>query len=292
MPGRPSIGIELREGARLLDEAGIPNSKREANAIWASLFGMRLADVWLVRETEAPRSNVLRFKEALRRRAGGEPLPYVVGGAGFRELTLKVDRRVLIPRPETEGLVDAVLRWCRSRKPGFSTGWGIAVDVGTGSGNIALSLAVEGEFERIVATDSSIDALNVARDNRESVVAGTAVEFINCSLLDPIRDAVADVIVSNPPYLSTAEYAELDTSVADFEPQDALLSGVDGMQHTEALLEGSVSRLRTGGLLAIEVDSTRAETVLALSEELGWHEARIEDDLFGRPRYFLATKEM
>jgi len=292
MPGRPSIENELHEGTRVLGQAGILNPKREATAIWAALIGVQLGDVWLMREDEAQRDHSLRFKEALERRGRGEPLPYVVGVTGFRKLEIKVDQRVLIPRPETEGLVDRVLEWGRSRERGLSTGWGLAVDVGTGSGAIALSLAVEGEFDRIIATDSSKEALDVAVDNMKSLAPGTPVEFVHGNLLDPIGDSVADVIVSNPPYVTTAEYAGLDSGVKNFEPRDALVSGVDGLSHTRALLDGAKSRLVPGGLVAIEVDSTRAGAVLDLADQLGWQNAHVEADLFGRSRFFFATKEM
>ena len=292
MPGRPSIEVELREGTRVLDQGGILNPKREATAIWAALTGTLMGDVWLMREDEAQPDHSLRFREALERRAHGEPLPYVVGITGFRKLSLKVDKRVLIPRPETEGLVERVIDWCRCRERGSTSSWGVAIDVCTGSGNIALSLAVEGEFERIVATDSSTDALAVAMDNRDSLDLVTPVEFVHGNLLDPVGDTVADVIVSNPPYVTSAEYAVLDTGVRNFEPQMALVSGEDGMHHTKALLRDANSRLCPGGLVAIEVDSNRAGEVLELADEFGWQNPNIEADLFGRSRFFLANKEM
>jgi release factor glutamine methyltransferase len=209
---------------------------------------------------------------------------------GFRKLHLKVDQRVLIPRPETEGLVELVLAWCRKRGPASSSAWGIAVDVGTGSGNIALSLAFEGEFERVVAIDSSADALEVASNNKKLLAPKTPVDFVHGNLLDPIRDVVAHVVVSNPPYVTTTEYLGLDSSVRDYEPQNALVSGVDGMNHTRTLLNGAKRRLVPGGLIAIEVDSTRAEAVLDLANQIGWRDARVEADIFGRPRFFLANK--
>ena len=291
MPGQPSIEVELRAGTRVLNHAGILNPKREATAIWASLTGNQLGDVWLMRDAEAPQAHSSRFREALARRASGEPLPYVVGVTGFRKLDLKVDRRALIPRPETEGLVDWVLAWGNRRTSAEAARWGVAVDVGTGTGCIALCLAVEGNFERVVATDNSIQALELAGENVSSIAPETPVELRSGSLLEPLGGLVADVIVSNPPYVTAAEHAGLDAGVRDFEPRDALVSGLDGMNHTRALLEGARSRLVSGGLVAIEVDSNRAGAVLELADQLGWSNARVEADLFGRPRFFLATKE-
>jgi len=292
MPASPSVAVELSEGTRVLDRAGILNPKREALAIWAGLAGVALGDVWLSRDEAAPRHRSARFREAVERRASGEPLPYVVGVAGFRKLVLKVDRRVLIPRPETEGMVDRVLKWCGTGAVETTPGWGVAVDVGTGSGAIALCLAMEGNFERIVATDISSDAIAVARDNGRSLAAKTPVEFVRGFLLDPIGVGTADVIVSNPPYVTIAEYAALDSTVTAFEPREALVSGADGLGHTTELLESARSCLRPGGLLAIEVDSTRAGAVLDAAGRFGWRDAVVEADLFGRPRFFLATKEI
>ena len=164
MPRRPTIELELREGTRVLDDAGILNPKREATAIWASLAGCLPGDVWLGREEEAPEDLSTRFREALKRRATGEPLPYVVGKTGFRTIEIKVDRRALIPRPETEGLVEVVLAWAKKREERKQGAWGVAVDVGTGTGCVALSLAVEGRFEKIVATDISEAALELAAE--------------------------------------------------------------------------------------------------------------------------------
>ena len=117
------------------------------------------------------------------------------------------------------------------------------------------------------------------------------LRFEGRHLLEPVEDLTADVLASNPPYVTEAEYAALDPGVREFEPRRALVSGNAGMEHTRVLLEAAMGRLVPGGLLAIEVDSTRAEVVLDLAREIGWADARVEEDLFGRPRYLLATKE-
>jgi release factor glutamine methyltransferase len=292
MRERRSIAIELRDATRFLDRAGILNPKREATAIWASLADTQPGDIWLRREEEVLESESRRFLEALHRRASGEPLPYVVGETGFRTLDIKVDRRVLIPRPETEGLVECVLEWCRFHSSAEADEWGVAVDVGTGSGCIALSLAMEGNFERVLATDNSEAALELATENVELVSAETPVEVRLGALLDPLGEAEVEVIVSNPPYVTISEYDMLDSSVTSFEPRNALVSGEDGMDHTRELLVSAVDRLVPGGLIAIEVDSTRAEMACDLACRLGWPNARVEADLFGRPRFLLATKEI
>ncbi|MBI2401535.1 MAG: peptide chain release factor N(5)-glutamine methyltransferase [Gemmatimonadetes bacterium] len=218
-----------------------------------------------------------------------EPRAYADGIAGFRLLDLVVDRRVLIPRPETEGLVEQVLAWARGRW-GNGEG-GTVLDLGTGSGCIALSLATEGRFARIVATDVSPNALAVARANAERVGPERLPEFRLGHLFEPVVGERFDLIVSNPPYIAEPEYAELDPGVRDFEPREALVSGPDGLAHTRAILERAGEYLAPGGLVALEVDSRRAEQSAGLAWVSGFRDVRVERDVFDRPRFLLVRKE-
>ncbi len=218
-----------------------------------------------------------------------EPRAYVEGVAGFRLLDLVVDPRVLIPRPETEGLVERVLAWARDRW-GNGT-WGSALDLGTGSGCIALSLATEGRFARIVATDVSAEALEVARENAQRVRPAHMPEFRLGNLFAPVAGERVDVIVANPPYIAEPEYLELDPSVRGFEPRGALVSGPDGLCHTRAILERSGDHLMPSGLVALEVDSRRAEQSADLARAAGFRLIRIERDVFDRPRFLLVGKD-
>lgn len=269
-----------------LRRAGIAEARREAAGLWEAVTGEPRGAAWLRRSREANDAVLRRYEHAVARRATGVPFAYVVGSAPFRRIELAVDERVLIPRPETEGLVDHVLRWARARDETAGT----AVDVGTGSGCIALSLAVEGPFARVIASDISGAALAVARGNAARIAAPVPVTFCRGDLLAPIRGPV-EAIISNPPYVSEGEYGALDASVRDHEPATALVASDDGLAPTNVLLEAARHRLLTGGLLAIEVDSRRAPAVRERAVRLGWRDARIEADLFGRPRFFLATKE-
>jgi release factor glutamine methyltransferase len=288
-----SIEHELIEGSRILDEAGIPRASREASRIWAGLAGVAVGEAWLQRAAAATDAQVGRFRDAIQRRAKGEPLAYVLGVAGFRYLDVLVDRRVLIPRPETEGLVDRVLSWGASREESGAggVGWGLAADIGTGSGCIALSLASEGSFDRIIATDNAPGALEVAASNRAALAPGTPIEFRLGSLLEPLQYMMLDAVVSNPPYLTPQEHGALERGVRDFEPVESLVGGRNGLAHTEVLVRDSARLIVPGGLLAIEVDSSRANEALSLAREAGWLDARIEQDVFGNPRYLLAIKE-
>ncbi|HMC56329.1 MAG TPA: peptide chain release factor N(5)-glutamine methyltransferase [Gemmatimonadaceae bacterium] len=221
---------------------------------------------------------------AARMHGAGAPLAYAVGRVNFRQLTLDVDDRVLIPRPETELLVDLVLQHTRE---------GVAVDVGTGSGAIALSLAAEGNFQRVIATDVSLDALDVTRANAARL--DIRVEVAHGDLLDAVTPLLvataADVIVSNPPYIAFEEIADLPASVRDWEPTTALVSAENGLATTARLVRQAAGKLAGGGLLALEVDARRA----SLTAELVSRDERLENvtvhlDLSGRERFVLATR--
>ncbi len=231
---------------------------------------------------------------AAKQRAAGAPLAYAVGRANFRGLTLDVDERVLIPRPETELLVDLVLARCSH---------GVVADVGTGSGAIALALASEGHFDRVIATDVSLDALEVASSNaRKFGVAN--VEFVQGDLLAGLDRATPfgiggsgfgvgglSAVVSNPPYISFSEIPELPASVRDWEPAVALFSADDGMAATTGLVHQAADCLRGGGLLALEVDARRASLVAELVATDGrYSDVSVQLDYGGRERFVLANR--
>lgn len=228
---------------------------------------------------------------AVGRRVRGAPLAYAARSASFRHLTLYVDERVLIPRPETEYLIDLILATPQGRAGG------VALDVGTGSGAIALALAAEGRFQRIVATDLSADAIAVARENARRVASDRSVpvEFRVGDALAPLGDLSqsVDVLVSNPPYIAFAEVPELPSSVRDWEPPPALACADDGLAVTRRIVAGAGELLRPGGLLALETDSRRASVVARMAEQGGdFGEVRVLPDLTGRERFVFATRVM
>lgn len=251
--------------------------------VWAAVSGQTVGEAWLRRDEPKSPETVAKFEAAMSQIARGVPFAYAVGRVGFRTLDLAIDPRALIPRPETEGLVELVL----GRVQG-----GIAADVGTGSGCIALSLAVEGSFERVIAVERSPAAAALARENVAAIQPPVPVEILEGNLLEPLGDGRERyrVIVANPPYLTATEHAALDPSVRDFEPGDALVSGADGLEATEQLLAGAAALLEAGGLLVLEIDERRATDVQTLGARYGWTTVEIHDDLFGRPRYALAVR--
>jgi release factor glutamine methyltransferase len=205
----------------------------------------------------------------------------------FRHLDLTIDPRALIPRPETEGLVELVLRVGRATADGQRATGGVAADVGTGCGCIALALATEGNFKRVIAVEQSRDAAALARENVVRVAPPVPVEVREGDLLGPLEGERCRVIVANPPYLTEAEYAALDPAVREFEPREALVSGARGLDATRAIFAGAHAVLEPGGLLALEVDERRAEAVVTLAAAFGWR-AAVHRDLFARDRYVLA----
>jgi release factor glutamine methyltransferase len=252
-------------------------------AVWATVLGVSVGEAWLRRDEPKSPELIARYEQAMTQLDRGVPFAYAVGTVGFRTLNLDIDRRVLIPRPETEGLVDVVLARCAT---------GLVADIGTGSGCIALSLAVEGRFDTVIAVESSAAAAALARENARRIAPATPVEIRVGNLLEPLvnNGERYRAIVSNPPYLTAAEYDELEPSVREHEPRDALVSGVDGLDATRALFAGAATLLESKGILALEIDERRAAAVRAIGKDYGWT-VEIHDDLFGRHRYALATKE-
>lgn len=226
------------------------------------------------------------IERALHRRLRGEPLAYAVGEAAFRDLVLQVDARVLIPRPETEVVVEEALRVTADRAGG------VAVDIGTGSGAIALALATEGRFDRVLATDVSADALAVAQGNADQLAAaGASMAPIECRLgadLAPLQGVSARVIVSNPPYIAYEEAAALPASVRDWEPTVALFAAHGGLARYEVLVQGARRHLEPGGWLVLELDASRAAPVAAMAAAAGYEQVQVKQDLAGRDRVLLA----
>jgi release factor glutamine methyltransferase len=278
----------MRWSGDYLEEKGVERGRLDAEHLLAHALGVERLQLYLQFDRPLEAGELDRFRPLLKRRARREPLQYILGRAAFRELDLSVDPRVLIPRPETEVLVEEVLAWARAGTRADLS----AMDVGTGSGAIALSLALEGPFTRVLATDASADALAVAEQNARAAGLAERVELRCGSLFDGVRaEETFDVVVSNPPYVTESELASLEPEVAAWEPRSALVGGPDGLVVIRRIVTEAVGHLPAGGLLALEVGAAQAGPVVAAVEESdAYDEVRVRRDLAGRERVVLARR--
>ncbi len=280
------------EAERVLAEAGIDSPAMEARWIVEEASGHEGADYGLGLAEPASERGVQAFDTMLARRVAGEPLQYVLGSWSFRTLDLFVDARVLIPRPETEVVVDRVLAeidrlLARTDRRPLQV-----ADVGTGSGAIALSIAVERPDVEVWATDVSAAALAVARSNLAGIGRrGARVRLSEGSWFDalpPSQRGAFDLIVSNPPYVAAAD--PLPAEVQDWEPTLALVSGPTGTEALDRLVRDAPAWLVPDGVLVLELAPTQAADVAALARRSGFAEARIAPDLAGRDRMVILRR--
>jgi release factor glutamine methyltransferase len=263
---------ELLSGAAAeLAQARCPSPDVDAQWLLAHVLGVTRTDLHGNGSRSLSAEDEQRFSELVARRAQREPLAYVLGEWGFRGLTLRVDRRVLVPRPETESLVE------RSLELNGGMPEPRVLDIGVGSGAIALAIVHEHPGARVVATDSSLDALAVAEENRSR--AGLAVDFLHGELFAG-QEGPLDLVVSNPPYVAPDEIDQLEPEVAAWEPRAALVA----CGATEAIAEGARDRLAPGGSLVLETADGKAGDVAELLGHLGYEDVSIGQDLGGRER--------
>lgn len=276
---------ELEAGvASTLQRAGVSEASIDARRIVAEAAGVALGELVLLAREPVGERAVAAVDAMTARRAAGEPLQYVLGRWGFRGLDLAVDRRVLIPRPETEQLVDvAIAHVDRVTDAGRPA---VVVDLGTGSGAIGLAVAAERVRTEVWLTDRSPDALSVARANLAGLGrAGARVRVVEGDWYDALDGSLRggiDVIVSNPPYVPSDE--TLPSVVADWEPATALRAGPDGLDDLRTIVEGARDWLAPGGALVVELGAEQAGVVAASMEERDLVDVEIVADLAGRPR--------
>jgi release factor glutamine methyltransferase len=262
----------VRDVARELGEAGVPSPRVDAEFLVAHVLGCGRTDLYR-RDSEVTSVELLRLRSLVDRRRSREPLAYVLGEWGFRGLTLNVDPRVLIPRPETELLVER----CLERLRGIESPR--VLDVGVGSGAIALAIAEEDPRVRVVAVDRSPEALAVARDNLAASVVDGRVELREADLLRGIPGTF-DLVVSNPPYVAPEEIETLEPEIRLYEPRAALV----GVGVGEAIAEAARSVLSPGGWLLLECGDGQAGSLAAELERLGYSDVVKTLDLAGRER--------
>jgi release factor glutamine methyltransferase len=262
----------LGDVERRLSAAGVETPRVDAELLLAHILGTTRSALRADASHELTEAKRAELERLIARREAREPLAYVLGEWGFRRLMLKVDARVLVPRPETEIVVDRCLALMRGiERPRI-------LDVGTGSGAIALALADELSGARVSAIDVSMDAVTLARVNAERL--GLGVDFELRDLFDGLPAGPWDLVVSNPPYVRPDEIGTLAPEVREWEPRVALV----GEGATEAIAEHASSILRPGGALVLETAEDDAERVAGLLEDLGYRNVLVTPDLCGRKR--------
>lgn len=284
-----TIGRLLQWTTDYLRERGVENPRLDTEVLLAHARGCERIHLYAAFEEVADDKVRAAFRELVQKRAAGVPVAYLVGHREFFSLSFAVTPAVLIPRPETELLVTAVLDLARNQNGGHS--WQIA-DVGTGSGNIAVTLARFLPNSTITALDTAADALQIARENAQRHEVANRLQFVESDLLAAVPPEPAlDFIVSNPPYVSTAEYERLPREVKEHEPRTALVAGAQGTEVIERLVEESVTRLRTGGWLLFEMSPMIANACRAMLEgNAQWSEVTIIPDLAGLDRVVQARR--
>jgi release factor glutamine methyltransferase len=276
----------MLRSADYLAGKGIDSARLDAEHLLAHALGLGRLQMYLQHERFLEAGEVERFRPLLRRRGLREPLQYILGRQGFRELDLEVGPGVLIPRPETEQLVEVVLSWAKGRTDLE------LLDVGTGSGAIALSLLMEGPFRVGVGTDQSSAALEFAVRNRDTVGMKSRLALRCGRLFEPLEEGERfDLVVANPPYVAEGDRTALQPEVVDWEPEQALFAGPDGLALYREIIPGAVAALRPGGLLAVEVGDGQAGRVVDLVDETAeYGEASVHKDLAGKDRIVAASK--
>ena len=275
----------LQKSADFLAKKGVENARLQSELLFAGTLGCRRLDLDLQFDRPMTAAETAALRERVLRRARREPPQYVVGETDFRELALKCDPRALIPRPETEELVGFVLEKLNALRPAGTPAR--VLDLGTGTGAIALSFAKERPGTRVVAADKSADALALARENAEKNGLAAAVEFLRSDWFENVAGTF-DAVVSNPPYLTEAEWASAQPEVREHEPREALVAGDDGLADLEKILRGARAHLAPGGFVALETGIAHRERLRAAALDAGFSETEAKDDLSGRPRFFFA----
>ena len=271
----------------------VPDPRVAGELLAARLLGVGRGELAAAMRSEPSQRQLEAMRRGMARLVRGEPVQYVLGEWDFRRLTLSCDRRALVPRPETEGLVSLVLEHLGRHAPSGGPGGArpFVVDVGTGTGAIILSVAREHPGDSaLLGTDVSEDAIALARENAERCGLADRVRFAVADGLDDFDEPqCVDVIVSNPPYVPSAECDALDPRIRDWEPRIALDGGPRGLDFYDRYLGDAVNLLRPGGAVFFEIGESQGEAVRDLMSDYGFGGVRVEKDLSGRDRYACAV---
>jgi release factor glutamine methyltransferase len=268
------VGEALAAAVDAVAAAGSETARLDAELLLCEATGWDRAQINAEPERRLPVGASREFAAMVRRRVRREPVAYILGRKGFRRLELLVDRRVLIPRPETELLVDVALEF----QPAT------VIDVGTGSGAIALAVADEIPEAKVAAIDGSLDALRVAQSNVDRLGLAPQVDVIAAGIASLPQMGPVDLLVANLPYVSEEEWTELQPEIRDYEPKEAVVAGTTGYEAIDLLVETVAALARRPSALALEIGAGQAEVVSRLIREAGYPEVESRPDLAGHDR--------
>ncbi len=276
----------LQWAARSLADRGFDEARLHAELLLASVLSCSRLQLYTHFDRPITADELARFKTLFKRRLAHEPLQYILGETEFMGLRLAVDRRVLIPRPETELLVEqALLRMRAMDKPHLQV-----LDIGTGSGNIAIAVATFEPRAHVTALDVSAEALQLAESNARSNGI-TAIEFCRASILDDVLPGrTFDFIISNPPYISREEFSLLQPEVRDYEPRIATTDDADGLTIIRRVAQLAARSLHAGGFLFLEIAYNQSTEAREVVERAGLHDVQVAADFAGHPRILSARK--
>jgi len=281
MTSTPKTVLEVLEaGAGFLERGGIEHPRLACELLLSRLLNCRRLELYLKYDTPLGEKYLEAMRRGLQRVKAGEPVQYVLGQTGFMSHTFKVDRRALIPRPETEALVEHVLQY----KPLWEKERPAVVDVGTGSGCIVVSLVKSHPHGRYIALDTDAEALALARENAEGLGVADKIIFADGELPDLVEPETMDAVVANLPYIPTAVCEKLPSHIRDHEPRSALDGGADGLSIIETVVQDAGIVLVTGGALFLEIGDDQGTAVVSMLKETGFTDTEIKQDLNKRDR--------
>lgn len=275
-----NVGSILKASTDFLAAKDAYEPRKACELLMSRLLGCRPLELYVRFESALTENQIAAMRRGVKRLAAGEPAQYIVGQVSFMQHLIKVDKRALIPRPETEGLVDAVL----ASEHVWKSGQPAVCEVGTGTGCIIISLALERRRGVYTATDVSEDALQLAGENAASLGAADLIRFCRSDLADAVEPDSLDAVVANLPYIRTADWQKLPVHIRDYEPRVALDGGPDGLGVIREIVPDAWFALKPGGMIFLEIGSDQGSSAARILTDAEFSDVQVAKDLAGYDR--------
>lgn len=278
----------LNESTKVLEAADIPSARLDTEVLLSFCLNCDRLEFYKNPDTVISETQLAAFRNLIARRLRWEPVAYITGRKEFWTFVLEVNSSVLIPRPDTEVIVEEALNLCRKMDyPEMKI-----LDIGTGSGAIAIALAKEMPHAKVMATDISPPAVNLAQKNAAALGLREKIDFRQGNLFEPV-DGIFDIIVCNPPYISAKDYEKLPAGVKDYEPREALWAGKSGLEFYEKLIYQAAGFLQKNGWLLLEIGAKQEAGVRGIMEAAGFYDSiEMRKDYAGLPRVIKARRKV